>query len=129
MMDKQKFVLGLITDLFFSPRLVSNARQMGYRTGLIESAQQYSEAEDFLRFLKTDAPDLIVIDLDSGLPWPKWLEHAKQDAQLKNIPWLAYGSHKDVKKLARAKRVGANMIVAKSKFTSEMPQLIEKLLG
>lgn len=120
-------ILGLITDLFFSSRVGSTAQALGYSVEWIESSEVFHTPEEFLSHLLATAPSLIILDLDAALPWADWLPAAKSDPRIAAIPWLAFGSHKDVASFARAKQASADRVLARSKFTAELPQLIQGL--
>jgi DNA-binding NarL/FixJ family response regulator len=128
-MQEAPLVLALISDLFFSPRLASTAQSLGLRFSLIETAKGMDGPAALIAHLQSERPDLIVADLNAALPWAEWLAAAKADPDLAAIPWLAFGSHKDVETMGRATKLGADRVVAKSRFTAEMPQLIAGLVG
>jgi hypothetical protein len=70
---------------------------------------------------------LIVLDLNSALPWPEWLPAAKADGHLKVIPWLAFGSHMNPRRLAAARHAGADKVVPKSQFATELDETLTRL--
>jgi CheY-like chemotaxis protein len=121
-------VLGIISDLFFSSRVGSTLRALGYSATWVDSAEAYSDASAFAAALAADPPALVILDLNSPLPWADWLAAAKADPTSAAIPWLAFGSHKETERLAAAKRAGAERVVARSKFSAELPELIKGLV-
>jgi len=127
-MQEAPLVLALISDLFFSPRLASTAQNLGMRVRLIETAKGMDGPAAFVERLQSERPDLIVVDLNSALPWGEWFEAVKAEPGVAAIPWLAFGSHKDVETMGRAKQLGADRVVAKSRFSAEMPDLIRALI-
>jgi hypothetical protein len=70
--------------------------------------------------LQADPPALIVLDLNTSLPWPEWLPAAKADAALGAVPWLAFGSHMNPRRLAAARHAGADRVVPKSQFAETL---------
>jgi len=122
--NKQYQLLALISDLFFISRVESAARQAGYS---VESLDSYRTVSEFLELLRAHPPALIVLDLNSALPWAEWLPAAKSDPLTSSIPWLAFGSHMNPKRLAAARRAGADRVVPKSQFTAELNEIIGQM--
>ncbi len=121
-------ILALISDLFFSSRVGSTLQALGYRVTLVEAADAYPETAFFSAALAADQTALVILDLNAPLPWADWLAAAKADPVTASIPWLAFGSHKETEKLAAAKRAGAERVVARSKFSAELPDLVRALV-
>jgi hypothetical protein len=71
---------------------------------------------------------LIILDLNSSIPWPEWLPAAKANPTLATVPWLAFGSHMNPRRLAAARHAGADKVVPKSQFSSELSDLIASLV-
>lgn len=118
-------ILSLSNDLFFAPKIRDAAIAAGLR---FEELDQYKTPAEFLALLNERRPALIVLDLNSALPWPEWLPTAKADRQVQGLPWLAYGSHMNPRRLAAARHAGADKVVPKSQFSAELPQLIATLV-
>jgi CheY-like chemotaxis protein len=118
------YILALATDLFFAPTIDNAGSAQGYSVRWVES---YKPTEDFVAELQASPPALIILDLNTSLPWPEWLPAAKQDLATKDIPWLVFGSHMNPRRLAAARRAGAEKVVPKSQFTAELGELIATL--
>lgn len=118
-------ILGLATDLFFAPTIEQAAKVLGYSTHWIDS---YQAAPEFLKILNEQQPALIILDLNSSVPWSEWLPAAKADEHARDIPWLAFGSHMNPRRLAAARHAGADKVVPKSQFSAELPALIAALV-
>ncbi len=119
-----RHILGLATDLFFAPTIDSAATALGYSVRWLEA---YKPTADFVSELIANPPALIILDLNTSLPWPEWLPAAKQESATSAIPWLAFGSHMNPRRLAAARRAGAEKVVPKSQFTAELRELISSL--
>ena len=126
---ERALILALINDLFFGMRVRNTAEQLGYSLRLLESQSDIEDGAAFITLLKELQPKLIVLDLHSNLLWQDWLMSVKTDESLREIPWLAFGSHKSSGLLKEAKQLGADKVVAKSKFTEDLPKLIQSLTG
>lgn len=134
-------ILALCPDLFFAPKIRDAAQAAGLGFEILD---QYKTTAEFLALLAERNPALIVLDLNSALPWPQWLPAAKRQPAAKSDPsakatpwlatptqagpWLAYGSHLNPRRLAAARHAGADKVVPKSQFSAELPQLIAALV-
>ncbi len=117
-------ILALITDLFFVSRVQAAAKGAGLA---FETLDAYKTAFEFIKMLRGCPPLLIVLDLNSALPWPEWLPAAKADPQTASIPWLAFGSHMNPPRLAAARHAGADKVVPKSQLATELERLVKAL--
>ena len=117
----------LITDLFFAMRVSNSAKQSGSPIKLIDNASTYSSADEFGALLASEPPKLIILDLNAALPWRDWLAIAKSNDTSLSIPWLAFGSHKDSTLLKEAKQLGIDKVLARSKFTEDLPNILLSL--
>jgi DNA-binding NarL/FixJ family response regulator len=120
----QQMVLALISDLFFVSRVQSASQAAGLR---FESLDSYKTVAEFLDLLHQRKPALIVLDLNSALPWPEWLPAVKADRLTRDIPWLAFGSHMNPRRLAAARHAGADKVVPKSEFAVRLNEMIKLL--
>jgi DNA-binding NarL/FixJ family response regulator len=117
-------IFALISDLFFVSRVQSATQAAGLR---FETLDTYKTVAEFLDLLHQRKPALIVLDLNSALPWPEWLPAVKADQQTKHIPWLAFGSHMNPRRLAAARHAGADKVVPKSEFAAKLNEMIKSL--
>lgn len=123
--NSQPLIYGLATDLFFAPTIDNAAKALGFETRWLDA---YRTAPDFIAELQRNQPALIILDLNSWLPWPEWLPAAKAEPATVNIPWLVFGSHMNPRRLAAARHAGADKVVPKSQFTAELSELITALV-
>ncbi len=123
-MSKNQYILGLITDLFFVTRSNEIAKALGYETEWLDVPEEPSA---FIARLQNGPPALIVLDLNTSLPWPHWIRAAKADAATAAVPWLAFGSHMNPRRLAAARHAGADKVVPKSQFDAELRELLTEL--
>ena len=116
-MKSENRVLALATDAFFVPQIEAPAKAAGFT---FEWSDAYRTAPDFISFLAADPPALVVLDLNSSLPWMEWIPAAKADERTAGIRWLAFGSHMNPRRLAAARKAGAEKVVPKSQFMEEL---------
>ncbi|MEX1246915.1 MAG: hypothetical protein WEA61_00405 [Anaerolineales bacterium] len=117
-------ILHLATDLFFNPSITAAVEALSYS---IKAMDRYLDTAEFLKIVRQENPALIILDLNSSLPWIEWLPAAKANKETKALPWLAYGSHMNPRRLAAARRAGADKVVPKSQFSAELDQLIQAM--
>ena len=135
-------ILCFVSDLFFISRIDSAAARNGYEASYIESAAQLAqpgesrgpdrlgEALDgpegaLIRQVAETRPGLLIFDLSaSEIPWKRWIALLKTSAATRRIPILAFGSHVDADTMAAAHEAGADRVLARSRFTSDLPGLL-----
>ena len=66
----------------------------------------------------------IVNTATNGVDW----ETAIRKARAAGLKVLAFGSHMDLEARSKALEAGAQRVVANSKFTSDMPGLVKRML-
>lgn len=72
-------------------------------------------------------PALLIFDLgNEAVDWRRWIAILNAVPATRHMPMLAFGPHVDVAAMTQAKEMGADAVVARSRFTSAMPKLIEK---
>ncbi len=125
-MSEAKRILGIISDLYFVSRLKEAAAARGLEVDWLDMTE--TEAEFVQRLEKTE-PVLIVLDLNTSLPWPHWIPAAKASFATKNIPWLAFGSHLNIRRLRAARKIGADEVVPKSELAEELEKALASLAG
>jgi hypothetical protein len=110
-------VLAIGSDLFFLPQIEAAAKQAGLAFEWLD--QPLTELE-FIEKLTAAPTVLVVLDLNTSLPWPHWLPAAKAAAATRGVPWLAFGSHMNPRRLAAARHAGAEKVVPKSQFAEAL---------
>lgn len=146
-MNDSPVILGLVSDLFFTVKIEDVARRLGFRVQWIERASQVApddRAEDgvperqfaeplrgqiavFFHEVVRLQPALIIVDLNNReLPWPKWMAALKSSPATRRIPVLAFGSHMDLETQNTARAAGADEVLAKSRFSQALPELIRR---
>ena len=117
-------VLLISTDLFFGMRIKNSAQQLGVHPIWIENIEAWS---DNLQKLEASDHSIVFLDLASKLNWQHLLSQAKDNERTKHVRWIAFGSHVDSKILREAKQLGADQVMARSKFTQSLPELLSSI--
>jgi DNA-binding response OmpR family regulator len=115
-------ILALEKDLFFSVRMRDTLRHHDMNVTTVRTLPAF---EQHLETANDEKPVLAIINISTvGVDW----EAAIRAARAKELPVLAFGSHMDLEARAKALAAGAQRVVANSKFTSDMPGLVERIL-
>ncbi len=139
----ESIIVGFVTDLMFTTRIENVARSLGCRMAWIERAADFGEetANDaeklgepldgrsgqLFQTITNWQPVLLIFDLgNKAIPWRQWIPRLKTSPAARRIPILCYGSHVNVAMMTEAKTCGADAVVARSRFTSDMPGLFQK---
>jgi len=148
-MSAAPLILTLISDLFFSVQVSDALKALGYAQRGIERGSELepddgSEAERekggpylgeplsgrgsvFVARLAEWRPALVIVELNSrSIPWADWIAALKSSPATRRIPVLAFGPHTDLELRARALDAGCDVVVAKSRLVTGLPELVEK---
>lgn len=137
-------ILAFVADLMFTMRISQVAEHIGYRVEWIESAAELGPIrpkdepetpgellhgrEGSLFELVTGAqPALLLFDLNNAaIPWREWIAALKSAAATRRFPIMCFGPHEDVATMTAAKSTGADVVLARSRFTADMPALFQR---
>jgi DNA-binding response OmpR family regulator len=110
-------------DLIFTSKVTSTARALGFQVLVAgNSALILSMIEEW-------KPRAVFVDLAAGelvsVPALVAYRHAAEES----TPFIAFGSHVDTQALDAAKSAGCALVLPRSKFSTDLPDLIQKYLG
>ena len=118
--QEPKKVLAVVSDLFFSVKLADAAKRAGLALEFVK------ESKDVLAKAR-QLPSLIVFDLNFEAAEPlKVIAKLKGDAETKGISLLGYLSHVQGELKQQAHEAGCNMVLARSQFSQNMPQIFRR---
>lgn len=141
--NDKPIIVGFVADLMFSAQIGHVARHLGYQMEWIERSSDLAPAapdapeerpgellhgQGGALFSKLSAwqPALLLFDLDNDeIPWRHWIASLKSSAATRRIPILCFGSHVDTESLREANRMGADAVVARSRFSKSLPELLQ----
>ena len=124
-MQKQepKRVLAVVSDLFFSVKLTEAAKRAGLALEFVK------ESKDVLEKAK-DKPSLIIFDLNFDSAQPLTLiSKLKGNTATKGISLIGYLSHIQAELKQQAQEAGCDMVLARSAFSQNMPQIFKRHSG
>jgi CheY-like chemotaxis protein len=119
-MLESKKVLAVLEDLFFTVKINESAKRAGLGITFVKSEH------DVLEQAKNH-PALIILDLNfTGIEPLKLIQKLKADEQTKGINLLAYVSHVQGDLKLQAQEAGCNMVLARSAFSQNLPQILKR---
>lgn len=137
-------ILCFVADLMFASHIESAAERLSYRVEWVASGQQIAPQDletlprqlaehlvgagaALIDRLTQSHPALVILDLGNpAVPWREWLALIKSAPATRRIPVICYGPHVDVDAFQAAKGRGADAVVARSRFLSDLPHMIER---
>jgi predicted metal-dependent hydrolase len=136
-------VVAFVDDLMFTTRIQNVVRGLGYRINWIGRAADIGgevngdknkpgeslegRSGRLFELITAWQPAVLIFDLtNEAVPWQYWIATLKSSAATRRIPIVAFGPHTDVELMGEAKRVGADVVLARSRFTADMPALLQK---
>jgi len=118
-----KKVVAVVEDLFFTVKIADTAKRLGLETVFVKTEK------DALEQAQTQ-PLVIIIDLHIySMQALKLIEKLKTDPATKGISTLAFVSHIQGELKQKAQELGCNMVMAKSAFSQNLPQILKRHAG
>lgn len=142
--DQIPLIVGFVSDLMFTTRIESVAQKAGFRIRWIETASAighitpdappenpgemlHGREGKLFTLITAWQPALLLFDLNSQeIPWQKWIPVLKSSPATRRMPIMCFGPHEDVAVMREAGRVGADVVLARSRFTADMAQLFHQ---
>ena len=110
----------LSRDLIFTSKVTGTAAALGYRVVVI------GDAAKARAMLEQGKIQVVFVDLAAGdlVGSPTLLQY--QEVAPAGTPFVAFGSHVDTEALANARAAGCDPVMPRSRFTVELPALIQR---
>ncbi|MBV9507909.1 MAG: response regulator [Acidobacteriia bacterium] len=124
-MQKQgaKRILAVVNDLFFSVKLSEAAKRNGLALEFVKEPDQVLEKAG-------EKPSLIIFDLNFDAVEPLTLiSKLKTTPTTKTISLIGYLSHVQVDLKQKAQEAGCDMVMARSAFSQNLPQIFKRHSG
>ncbi len=120
---ESKRVLAVVNDLFFSVKLTEAAKRAGLALEFVKDSKEVIEKAK-------SKPSLIVFDLNFEAAHPlKIITKLKGNAETKSISLIGYLSHVQAELKQQAQEAGCDMVIARSAFSQNMPQIFRRHSG
>jgi len=118
-----KRVLAVVNDLFFSVKLTEAAKRSGLNLEFVKEGKLVLEKAG-------EKPSLIIFDLNFDAVEPlKLISELKGQPLTKGISLIGYLSHVQVDLKQKAQEAGCDMVMARSAFSQNMPQIFKRHTG
>ena len=118
-----KKVLAVIEDLFFTVKINESAKHAGLTAEFVKSETDAIERAKL-------QPSVIVIDLNCASIDPlRLIGELKSSPELKGINLLGFVSHVQAELKQKAQEAGCDMVLARSAFSQNMPQIFKRHSG
>lgn len=113
-------ILSVVSDLFFVAKMNETAKQLGITLKNVSS-------EAVLLEKAKEKPALIVFDLNFSAMRPvELIAKLKADAELREIPLLAFLSHVQVDLQKAAREAGCDEVMPRSAFSADLPRILQR---
>jgi PleD family two-component response regulator len=121
--QEPKRVLAVVSDLFFSVKLTEAAKRAGLALEFVKDNAEVLE--------KAKArPSLIILDLNFEAADPlSLISKLKGSSETKSISLIGYLSHVQGELKQQAQEAGCDMVLARSAFSQNMPQIFKRHSG
>ena len=113
-------VLGVLDDLLFTVKIADAAKRNGLQTQFVKSEADALAAA-------ADRPMLVILDLNANSVDPIAL--IPKLKELGKIPVIAFVSHVQGELKQKAHEAGADMVMARSAFSTNLPQILKRHAG
>jgi len=117
-------LLAVVDDLFFVVKINDAARRAGMLAEFLKSEDAVVEKA------LADRPSVVIIDLNcSSLSPVPLIETLRAEPELKNVSVVAFVSHVQGELKMQAQNAGADMVLARSAFSLNLPQILRRHAG
>ena len=121
MAHSSRRILAVVDDLFFIVKINDAAKRGGMLVEFLKSGQ------DLLDKALAEPPALVIVDLNctSARPLPL-ISSLKRDGAFKGVSVIAFVSHVQGELKMQAQDAGADMVLARSAFSINLPQILRR---
>ncbi len=124
MPQKPRKILAVVDDLFFIVKINDAAKRSGFTCEFLKSAQEVVDRA------RGETPLLIIIDLNARSVKPvELIAKLRGEESLKKVSIIAFVSHVEAELKNRAQSAGASMVLARSAFSMNLPQILKRHSG
>lgn len=121
--EGNKKILAVVQDLFFTVKINESAKRAAMPILFVKSEVDAIEKA-------AEKPALIIIDLNcQGIDLMHLIEKLKGNQESKAIPVIAYLSHVQGDLKQQAQAAGCDMVMARSAFSQNLPQILKRYSG
>lgn len=116
-------ILAIVDDLFFATKIGETARRAGVAVDFVKTEQE-------VLLMAEQHPSLIIVDLNLNAVKPlPLIAKLKSNPDLKQTSILAFVSHVQGELKQKAQKAGCDMVLARSSFSQNLPQILKRHAG
>jgi PleD family two-component response regulator len=120
----KKKILAVVDDLLFTVKISDAAKRAGLEAEFVKSEK------DVIDKATNESPLLIILDLNNNSVQPlELILKLKGDGDLRHISLIGYLSHVQGELKQKAQEAGANIVMARSAFSQNLPQILKRHAG
>ena len=120
----KKKILVVVDDLLFTVKISDAAKRAGLEAEFVRSEK------DVIDKATNEKPLLIILDLNNNSVQPlELISKLKNDGDLRRISLIGYLSHVQGELKQKAQEAGANIVMARSAFSQNLPQILKRHAG
>jgi PleD family two-component response regulator len=120
----KKKILAVVEDLLFTVKISDAAKRAGLEVEFVKSER------DVIEKATNEKPLLIILDLNFTAVQPlNLISKMKSDGEMKQISVIGYLSHVQGELKQQAQEAGANIVMARSAFSQNLPQILKRHSG
>jgi CheY-like chemotaxis protein len=120
----KKKILAVVDDLLFTVKISDAAKRAGLEAEFVKSEK------DVIEKATHEKPLLIIFDLNNNSVQPlELIAKLKNDGDLRHISLIGYLSHVQGELKQKAQEAGANIVMARSAFSQNLPQILKRHAG
>jgi len=124
MPTSSKKILAVVNDLLFTVKISDAAKRNGFEAVFLKSEKEV------LEHAQAEKPLMVIVDLNANSVKPvELIERLKSHEELKRVTIISFVSHVQGELKQRAHDAGANMVLARSAFSTNLPQILKRHAG
>jgi len=124
MSQNPRKILAVVDDLFFVVKINDAAKRAGMQTEFLKSADILVEKA------VEERPTAVIIDLNcNSVAAVPLIKKLRSKPELKNVSIVAFVSHIQGELKMEAQNAGADMVLARSAFSLNLPQILRRHAG
>jgi CheY-like chemotaxis protein len=121
--DAQSRIFAFVDDLFFAAKIQETARKLNVK---VEFAKNEKDLADRMASNGEEKPSLIIFDLNNAAAKPLTLIPKLKSKLKKGTSIIGFLSHVQGDLKQKAHEVGCDMVVPRSAFSQNLPQLLRR---
>jgi PleD family two-component response regulator len=121
---ERKKILAVVEDLLFTVKISDAAKRAGLDVEFVKSER------DVIDKATQEKPLLVILDLNFNAVQPlELISKLRSNGDLKQISLIGYLSHVQGELKQQAHEAGANIVMARSAFSQNLPQILKRHAG